>query len=86
VWSEEDFLAAVLAHPALARPASSAVAPSGTAPVDTQLLAFVAKGSSNIIWAKWLLPGQTGKAGLQYKIIWPDGKAVYKQSHFEGGN
>jgi hypothetical protein len=85
VWSEEDFLAAVLAHPALARPAPSAV-PASTPAAETQLLAFVAKGSSNIIWARWLLPGQTAKAGLQYKIIWPDGKAVSKQAHFGGGN
>ncbi len=74
LWSEQDFIAAVLAHPSLASPPTSAAK-------DDRMQAFAAKGSGNVVWARWVQPGETVRAGLQYKIIWPDGKKVQKNWH-----
>jgi hypothetical protein len=88
VWSEEDFVAAVLAHPSLAHPAAApTAATSGTTTgAAGTMLAFTAKGSGNVVWAQWLQPGQTAKASLHYRIIYPDGKTLVKQQHFGGVN
>lgn len=76
VWSEEEFLAAVLAHPSLQKPST----PSSEISASTQMLSFMSKTSGNLVWAKWVLPGETAKARLQYKIIWPEGKQIAKRT------
>ena len=78
VWSEEEFISAVLAHPSLKKP-STAHKPSSAA---ESMHVFVSKGSNNIVWAKWVQPGQTVKTGLKYRIIWPDGKNIHKGVHY----
>lgn len=72
VWNEQDFIAAVLAHPSLKVPTST---PNTANKADTMAV-FYSKGSNNIAWAQWVQPGQTVKAGLKYRIVYPDGKNI----------
>lgn len=75
MWNEQDFIAAVLAHPALEQPVERGPASTATsgAPV-----VFYSKGSNNLVWAQWVQPGQTLKAGLKYRIAYPDGRVINK--------
>lgn len=76
VWNEQDFVAAVLAHPALKKPDATQATANNNKASDMQV--FYSKGSNNLVWAQWVLPGQTLKAGLKYRIIYPDGKNINK--------
>jgi hypothetical protein len=49
---------------------------------DKSLKTFSSKGSNNLVWAKWLQPGETVKTSLKYRIIWPDGKNIRKEVHY----
>eukprot|EP00598_Pedospumella_elongata_P005988 CAMPEP_0184970786 /NCGR_PEP_ID=MMETSP1098-20130426/3135_1 /TAXON_ID=89044 /ORGANISM="Spumella elongata, Strain CCAP 955/1" /LENGTH=711 /DNA_ID=CAMNT_0027492765 /DNA_START=79 /DNA_END=2214 /DNA_ORIENTATION=- len=73
VWSEQDFVAEVLAHPKLAKPADKA-------PKSDKMYVFVSEGSHNIVYAQWVQPGQTLQTGLKYRITWSDGKNINKQA------
>mmetsp|Transcript_870 Transcript_870/g.1809 ORF Transcript_870/g.1809 Transcript_870/m.1809 type:complete len:763 (-) Transcript_870:690-2978(-) len=84
VWSEEEFLAAVLAHPYLQSPTATATDSKNNK--GTQMLSFMSKSSGNLVWAKWMMPGETAKARLQYKIIWPEGRHLAKHFNMAGGN
>lgn len=49
---------------------------------DDKMHVFLSKGSNNIVYAKWVQPNQTVKTGLKYRIVWPDGKDIEKQTHY----
>ena len=107
MWTEEDFIAAVLTHPSVnPASASTALASSTTeakqcSAKDTTCTAepsaeekkgtekeqnkerdgktngmkiFMSKGTRNLVWAQWVLPGETITAGLKYRTIWPEEK------------
>ncbi len=109
MWTEEDFIAAVLMHPSV-NPASSSTAPTSSSSETKQCSAqdktcaagpststqgkqdtekkqtkerdgktngmkiFMSKGTRNLVWAQWVMPGETITAGLKYRTIWPEEK------------
>lgn len=77
MWTEEDFVAAVLAHPLLASPTAA----EEKAEEAVQMHAFFSNGSSNLVWAKWVQPGETLRVALKYRVLWPEGKDVQRDSH-----
>ena len=79
MWSEQDFIAAVLAHPALKQPDTAPI--NANSKAADSMLVFYSKGSNNIVWAQWLQPGQTVKASLKYRIVYPDGKVINKEHY-----
>jgi hypothetical protein len=52
VYGEEEFVSAVLAHPALLSPTKDDISGRG------QMFAFYAAGSHNLVYAKWVMPGE----------------------------
>lgn len=77
VWSEEDFLETVLAHPTIVEhPYHPLHQTHDKTDKDSSLHVFLSKGSNNIVWVKWMKPGETMRCGLKYKVIWPDGKEI----------
>eukprot|EP00598_Pedospumella_elongata_P007590 CAMPEP_0184973110 /NCGR_PEP_ID=MMETSP1098-20130426/5006_1 /TAXON_ID=89044 /ORGANISM="Spumella elongata, Strain CCAP 955/1" /LENGTH=776 /DNA_ID=CAMNT_0027495535 /DNA_START=48 /DNA_END=2378 /DNA_ORIENTATION=+ len=107
MWTEEDFIAAVLTHPSM-NPASTSNVPTSSTTEAKQCSAkdttctagpsaqekkstekeqieekdgktngmkiFMSKGTRNLVWAQWVLPGETITAGLKYRTIWPEEK------------
>ena len=79
VWAEQDFVAAVLAHPLLAFPTAAAPVNATQAQAEAAgggvMHVFAScNGSRNIVWAQWLQPGETIRAALKYRVLWPEGK------------
>ncbi|KAJ1440287.1 hypothetical protein B484DRAFT_443486 [Ochromonadaceae sp. CCMP2298] len=70
VYGEEEFVSRVLAHPALQAPAEAGV------------FAFLAGGSHNLVFAKWVMPGESVTTLLKYRIVWPEGKQI-SQDNFQ---
>jgi len=78
IYTEEEFIAKILAHPELQSPPSATTKNAATKSSSSKVYTFFAKGSLNLVTAKWLMPEESMQAGIKYRIVWPDGKTIHK--------
>lgn len=66
VYNSEEFLQAVLAHPLVV--AGQEKGASGAE--------LVFAGGDQLIWVKWMEPGELWRTGFKYRMVWPDGNEI----------